>query len=111
MAVARRAVPTRTCVSCRTSREKRALLRVVRTPQGGIIIDPTGRANGRGAYVCRDEACIERATGRGGLGRALETSIPAGLRHELRTAAGLPPAAAGAAAPEARASERQTQED
>ena len=45
--------------------------------------DPTGRANGRGAYVCRDEACITGATGRGGLGRALETNLPADLGETL----------------------------
>ena len=87
MALERRAVPTRSCVFCRTSREKRELLRVVRTPDGGVRIDPTSRANGRGAYVCRDEACITGATGRGGLHRALEAPIPAELADELLTAA------------------------
>jgi hypothetical protein len=65
-------------------------LRVVRRPAGGIVLDPTGRANGRGAYVCRDAACIERAVGKGGLGRALESPIPGGLRTELLTAADEP---------------------
>jgi hypothetical protein len=74
-------------VHCRTSRAKRDLLRIVRTPDGGVRLDPTGRANGRGAYVCRDEACIAGATGRGGLGRALETTLPAGLADQLLTAA------------------------
>jgi predicted RNA-binding protein YlxR (DUF448 family) len=83
----RRAVPTRSCVFCRTSREKRALLRVVRTPDGTMAFDPTGRANGRGAYVCRDEACIAGATGRGGLRRALESTVPADLADQLLTAA------------------------
>ena len=87
MTLERRAVPTRSCVFCRTSREKRELLRVVRTPDGGVRFDPTSRANGRGAYVCRDEACITGATGRGGLHRALEATIPAELADELLTAA------------------------
>ena len=87
MALERRAVPTRSCVSCRTSREKRELLRVVRMPDGAVRYDATGRANGRGAYVCRDEACITGAAGRGGLGRALEATIPAELADELLTAA------------------------
>jgi hypothetical protein len=82
-------------VSCRTAREKRALLRVVRTPAGAVILDPTGRANGRGAYVCRDAACIGRAVGRGGLGRALDGPVPETLEHELRTAAGLADEPAG----------------
>jgi uncharacterized protein len=49
-------------------------------------VDPSGRANGRGAYVCRDEVCISGATGRGGLGRALETALPADLADQLVTA-------------------------
>jgi predicted RNA-binding protein YlxR (DUF448 family) len=85
----RRAVPTRSCVFCRTSREKRELLRVVRTPDGSSIhFDPTGRANGRGAYVCRDERCITGATTRGGLQRALDASIPADLADQLTAASG-----------------------
>jgi uncharacterized protein len=74
-------------VFCRTNREKRALLRVVRAPGGTVTFDATGRANGRGAYVCRDAACIAGATGRGGLGRALEATIPADLADQLMTAA------------------------
>jgi predicted RNA-binding protein YlxR (DUF448 family) len=46
--------------------------------------DPTGRANGRGAYVCRDEACITTATGKGGLGHALEAALPPTLIDTLR---------------------------
>jgi predicted RNA-binding protein YlxR (DUF448 family) len=49
-------------------------------------VDPSGRANGRGAYVCRDGACIAGATGRGGLGRALETTLPADLADQLLAA-------------------------
>ena len=71
-------------MACRTSREKRDLLRVVRTPDGVVAYDPTGRANGRGAYVCRDEACITAATGKGGLGHALEAPIPPTLIDQLR---------------------------
>jgi predicted RNA-binding protein YlxR (DUF448 family) len=58
----------------------------VRAPDGTVRLDPSGRANGRGAYVCRDEACIAGATGRGGLGRALETNLPADLADQLLTA-------------------------
>jgi predicted RNA-binding protein YlxR (DUF448 family) len=72
-------------VACHTTREQRDLLRVVRTPGGEVRVDPLGRANGRGAYVCRDEACIINATGRGGLARALATTIPTDLATELRS--------------------------
>jgi uncharacterized protein len=60
----------------------------VRTPAGSVMIDATGRANGRGAYVCRDGACIDRAMAKGGLGRALEAPIPGTLGADLRIAAG-----------------------
>jgi predicted RNA-binding protein YlxR (DUF448 family) len=74
-------------VFCRTSREKRDLLRIVRAPDGAVRFDPTGRANGRGAYVCRDEACIQGVVGKGTLGRALGTPVPTDLIETLLTAA------------------------
>ena len=74
-------------MSCRNAREKRDLLRVVRTPAGDVRLDPTGRLNGRGAYVDRDPACIDLALDRGLLGKALEAPIPADLRAELVAAA------------------------
>jgi predicted RNA-binding protein YlxR (DUF448 family) len=86
VALERRAVPTRSCVHCRSSRDKRDLLRVVRTPSGDVTYDATGKANGRGAYVCHDEACITGAMGRGGLSRALGTNVPVTLAEELRRA-------------------------
>ncbi|MCI0584622.1 MAG: YlxR family protein [Chloroflexi bacterium] len=70
-------------MACRTSRDKRELLRAVRTPGGAIRADATGRLAGRGAYVCRDLDCITNAITRGALSRALETPIPAGLLEEL----------------------------
>ena len=80
----RRALPTRTCVQCRSSRDKRELLRIVRTPAGDVVYDATGKANGRGAYVCRDEGCITGALEKGGLRRALEVDVPITLAAELR---------------------------
>jgi len=75
--------PTRSCVACRTTRDKRELLRVVRTPDGTIRADETGRVAGRGAYVCRDVACLTIANTRGNLSKALETPVPAALLDEL----------------------------
>jgi hypothetical protein len=63
--------PERSCVGCRTRDSKGALLRVVRRPDGGVGVDPSGRAPGRGAYVHRDRECIGMATRRGALARAL----------------------------------------
>ncbi|HEY8871204.1 MAG TPA: YlxR family protein [Candidatus Limnocylindrales bacterium] len=76
-------VPNRTCVVCRTSRQKRELRRLVRTPDGHVVMDPTGRLNGRGAYVCMDGSCLTTALEKGALARALSTPIPAALREAL----------------------------
>jgi predicted RNA-binding protein YlxR (DUF448 family) len=82
-ASARRTVPVRSCVACRTARDKRELVRVVRTPDGRIQIDESGRVAGRGAYLCRDAGCWTRAVERGALGRALEAPVPPELREVL----------------------------
>ncbi|MBR2549544.1 MAG: YlxR family protein [Saccharofermentans sp.] len=50
--------PQRSCVSCRTVRDKNDLLRVVLTPEGNVVYDPTGKLPGRGAYLCPNEECI-----------------------------------------------------
>lgn len=50
--------PQRSCVSCRTVRDKNDLLRIVVTPEGDVRYDPTGKLAGRGAYLCRNEECI-----------------------------------------------------
>ena len=65
------------CVACRTSRPKRELQRIVRTPTGDIVVDPTGRLAGRGAYVCQDTDCLSIAIKKGALERALQTPLPA----------------------------------
>jgi predicted RNA-binding protein YlxR (DUF448 family) len=62
---------------------KRELLRIVRSPDGAVDIDQTGRAPGRGAYVCRQEACLRRAIDTGALGRALATRLPDDVRSAL----------------------------
>jgi predicted RNA-binding protein YlxR (DUF448 family) len=58
-------------------------MRVVRTPAGEIILDASGRAPGRGAYVCRTNACLDKAIAKGALSRALTTRLPADLRDAL----------------------------
>jgi uncharacterized protein len=74
-------------VACRTPRQKRELLRVVRTPGGAIVLDASGRAPGRGAYVCAADACQDAALAKGALRRALAVPIPAGLFDPVRVAA------------------------
>ena len=63
-------------MACRTPRAKRELQRIVRTPLGDVVTDPTGRLAGRGAYVCPDTDCLSIAIKKGALSRALETPLP-----------------------------------
>jgi predicted RNA-binding protein YlxR (DUF448 family) len=59
----RKHVPQRTCIACRQVKSKRELIRIVRLPDGEILVDETGKANGRGAYLCRVRACWEKGIG------------------------------------------------
>ena len=78
------AAPERTCVGCRDRAGKRELLRVVRSPDGGLRPDPGGSAPGRGAYVHRAVACVDAAIQRGSLARALRTGLDAEGAARLR---------------------------
>ena len=68
--------PQRTCLGCRTSKDKNELIRIVRSPEGTVSCDLTGKANGRGAYICPDSACLAKAVKSRALSRALKTEIP-----------------------------------
>ena len=70
-----RKVPTRTCTGCATSSDKRQFVRFVRTPEGHVEVDPTGKANGRGAYLCADADCFETARKRRRLDSALRVTL------------------------------------
>lgn len=78
-----RHIPQRTCVGCRTTAAKRGFVRVVRTPQGRVVVDPTGKAAGRGAYLCATPACWEVALTRGRLAQSLRVSISDDDRRAL----------------------------
>ena len=71
-----RKIPQRMCVGCREKRDKKDLLRVVRTPEGQLVLDATGKRSGRGAYVCHDVECLKKARKSRALERALSTAIP-----------------------------------
>ncbi|MGN0784562.1 MAG: RNase P modulator RnpM [Candidatus Aphodomorpha sp.] len=79
-------IPMRMCVACREMRPKKELIRVVRTPEGGVTLDRTGRANGRGAYLCDSVDCLSRAVKTRALERALETRIDESIFDSLREA-------------------------
>ncbi len=68
-------IPQRTCVGCREAKPKKTLIRIVRTPEKNIIVDPTGKANGRGAYICPKKECFEAAVKSKRLSRSLEVEI------------------------------------
>lgn len=76
-------VPQRTCIACRDKDAKRTLTRIVRTPDGQVEIDPTGKRNGRGAYLCSQASCWRRALTTPLLGRALKTEIDDTARMTL----------------------------
>ncbi len=78
-----RHVPLRTCVACRQSRPKRELIRVVRTPEGSVVLDPTGKKSGRGAYLCARRSCWEPALRKGRLEHELELALSAEDRAAL----------------------------
>lgn len=69
-------VPLRTCISCRESKDKRELIRIVRTPEGEYTLDLTGKMNGRGAYCCNSIECLERLQKTHGLDRAFKETVP-----------------------------------
>ena len=82
-----RRVPLRSCVVCRQTSDKKTLLRVVRAPEkdgGAVAIDSTGRANGRGAYICASSECIEKAAKQKRFERSLSAPVPATLTEDLK---------------------------
>ncbi len=78
-----RRVRPRTCVGCGKESPKKGLVRVVRSPDGKLAIDPTGRAPGRGAYVCGELGCLQEARRRKALSRNLKVEIPPAFYEEL----------------------------
>ena len=69
-------IPQRQCMGCRERMEKRNLIRVVRTPEGEVKLDFSGKLNGRGAYICPKVECLKKAIKSKSLDRSLEVTIP-----------------------------------
>lgn len=76
-------LPLRMCTGCGEMKPKRELIRVLKTPEEEIVIDATGKKNGRGAYVCCTLACLQKAIKTKGLERSLKVSIPRELIETL----------------------------
>ena len=77
-------VPMRKCVGCGEMKNKKEMIRVLKTAEGEIFLDATGRKNGRGAYICRSSECLEKAVKNRGLERSLKTQIPEAVYEELK---------------------------
>ena len=69
-------IPQRQCMGCRERKNKRDMIRVVRTPEGGVNLDFGGKMNGRGAYICPNADCLKKAQRSKSLDRSLEVTIP-----------------------------------
>ena len=76
-------IPMRTCIGCGTIRPKKDLVRIVFTPDGELHVDRTGRANGRGAYLCDDADCLQKARKRKSFGKAFRKQVPAKAQGRL----------------------------
>ncbi len=76
-------IPMRTCLGCETVRPKREMLRIVRTPDGQVEIDPTGKKAGRGAYLCPKADCIRQAIRKKKLSKVFDAEISPSIIEEL----------------------------
>ncbi len=77
-------IPQRTCIGCREKKDKKDLIRIVRNKEGIITLDKTGKANGRGAYICNNIECLEKAIKSKALERTFEMEISEDVYNELR---------------------------
>lgn len=76
--------PERTCIACRTKHAKKDLIRIVKSSNGEISLDFTGKKSGRGAYVCPTLACIEKAVTSKALNRAFQCNVPLDVYEKLK---------------------------
>ncbi|MBQ9886496.1 MAG: YlxR family protein [Lachnospiraceae bacterium] len=83
MAVKRK-IPQRMCIGCGQMKDKRDMLRIIKTSEDEILIDATGKKNGRGAYICFSQDCLSKAVKNKGLERSLKKAIPSEVYDSLR---------------------------
>ena len=74
-----RKIPTRTCTGCGEHFPKNTLIRVLRTPEGEVVLDLTGKMSGRGAYICKSAVCLKKAR----KSRRIESSLECSISEEL----------------------------
>lgn len=75
--------PLRQCIGCGQMKDKRELIRIIKTPEEQIVLDVTGKKNGRGAYICPDSQCLSKVIKTKGLDRAFKMSISDAVYTEL----------------------------
>jgi len=76
-------IPLRQCIGCGEMKSKKEMIRVIKTSEGDIVIDVTGKKNGRGAYICPHRECLQKAIKSRGLERSLKVAIPPEVYEEL----------------------------
>ena len=76
-------IPMRQCVGCREMKPKRELIRVIRTAEDTVCIDATGKKNGRGAYLCPNQECLDKAVKSKGLEHSLKMAVPKDIYTEF----------------------------
>jgi len=84
MKVRRKKIPMRMCIGCKEMKPKKELTRIVRTPEGEIIIDTSGKKSGRGAYICKDVQCIKEFLNEKTLSKALDFNVTKELVQRLQ---------------------------
>ena len=77
-------VPQRQCIGCGEMKNKKEMIRILKTPEGEFVVDATGRKNGRGAYICPSMACFEKAVKSRGLERSFKMAIPKEVYESLK---------------------------
>lgn len=78
-----RKIPMRQCIGCGEMKSKKEMMRILRTTENEIVLDTTGKKNGRGAYLCCDPECFRKAAKSRGLERALKTAVPSEVYENL----------------------------
>lgn len=79
-----RKIPMRKCIGCQEMKSKKEMMRILKTTEDEIILDTTGRKNGRGAYLCFSKECFEKAVKNKGLERSLKMNIPQSVYESLK---------------------------
>jgi Predicted nucleic-acid-binding protein implicated in transcription termination len=77
-------IPMRKCIGCQEMKSKKEMLRILKTDNNEVVLDVTGKQNGRGAYICFSDECLEKAVKNKGLERSLKMAVPADIYDNLK---------------------------